>query len=113
MKNLNYSKIEERLRKLRAYLGLTQEQIADILNVDIDVITRIERGDRKINLQELIAFSKLYSIDIDELISDEYKVSNADIKFVEILNKLSKNDKKKIINLIRFKNKIKNVDSKF
>ena len=59
MKELDYKKIGERLKKLRNYMGLTQEQVASILNIGRDAIIRIERGDRKINLQELINFSKL------------------------------------------------------
>ena len=33
MMELNYKKIGERLRKLRKYMGLTQEQVAGILCV--------------------------------------------------------------------------------
>ena len=70
MKELNYKKIGERLRKLRKYMGLTQEQVAEILSVGRDAILRIEKGDRKIDLQELISFSKLYNISMDELTTD-------------------------------------------
>ena len=70
MKELNYKKIGERLRKLRKYMGLTQEQVAEILSVGRDAILRIEKGDRKIDLQELISFSKLYNISMDELTTE-------------------------------------------
>ncbi len=107
MKELNYKKIGERLKKLRNYMGLTQEQAASILNIGRDAIIRIERGDRKINLQDLINFSKLYSISFDELISDEYKMNSNDIAFARGFSELSENDKKEIISLIEIKNKMK------
>ena len=72
MKTLNYKKIGERLRKLRNYMDLTQEQVADILGIGRDAILRIENGKRKIDLQELMSFSKLYKISIEELIEDEH-----------------------------------------
>ena len=78
LKKLNYKKIGERLRKLRKYIGLTQEQVAKILNVGRDAILRIEKGERKIDLQELMNFSKLYNITMDELI-EEHTISSSDI----------------------------------
>ena len=107
MKELNYKKIGERLRKLRKYMGLTQEQVAKILNVGRDAILRIEKGDRKINLQELMNFSKLYGISIDELTAEEYIHSSEDIAFARGFNKLSEKDKKEIINMIEYKNILK------
>ena len=107
MKSLNYKKIGERLKKLRNYMGLTQEQVATIISVGRDAIIRIEKGERKINLQELIKFSKLYNISIDELVCDEYKINSSDVAFARGFNELSENDKKEIISLIEIKNKIK------
>lgn len=107
MKELNYKKIGERLRKLRKYMGLTQEQVAKILNVGRDAILRIEKGDRKINLQELMNFSKLYGISIDELLKEEYIYNSEDFALIKEFNKLSENDKKEIINMIEYKNILK------
>ena len=58
MEELNYKKIGEKLRQLREYMGLTQNQVASILEVGRDAIIRIEKGIRKIDIQELIKFSK-------------------------------------------------------
>ena len=107
MKELNYKKIGERLRKLRKYMGLTQEQVAEILSLGRDAIIRIEKGDRKIDLQELMNFSKLYSISMDELIADDYPINSSDVAFARGFNELSEKDKKAIINLIEYKNILK------
>ena len=108
MKELNYELIGERLKKLRKYLGLTQEQVADILDVGRDAILRIEKGTRKINLQELINFSKLYSISIDELTSKERSISCDEYALARKgFNELSEKDKKEIISLIEYKNILK------
>lgn len=107
MKELNYKKIGERLRKLRKYMGLTQEQVAEILSVGRDAILRIEKGDRKIDLQELMNFSKLYNISMDELTMEEHTINSSDVAFARGFNELSEKDKKEIINLIEYKNILK------
>lgn len=107
MKELNYKKIGERLRKLRKYMGLTQEQVAEILSVGRDAILRIEKGDRKIDLQELISFSKLYNISMDELTTEEHTINSSDVAFARGFNELSEKDKKEIISLIEYKNILK------
>ncbi len=107
MKKLNYKKIGERLRKLRKYMGLTQEQVAEILSVGRDAILRIEKGDRKIDLQELMNFSKLYNISMDELTMEEHTINSSDVVFARGFNELSEKDKKEIISLIEYKNILK------
>ena len=107
MKELNYKKIGERLRKLRKYMGLTQEQVAEILRVGRDAILRIEKGDRKIDLQELMNFSKLYNISMDELTMEEHTINSSDVAFARGFNELSEKDKKEIISLIEYKNILK------
>ncbi len=107
MKELNYKKIGERLRKLRKYMGLTQEQVAEILSVGRDAILRIEKGDRKIDLQELINFSKLYNISMDELTMEDHNINSSNVAFARGFNELSEKDKKEIISLIEYKNILK------
>ena len=107
MKQLNYKKIGERLRKLRKYMGLTQEQVAEILSLGRDAILRIEKGDRKIDLQELMNFSKLYNISMDELTTEEHTINSSDVAFARGFNELSEKDKKEIISLIEYKNILK------
>ena len=105
MKELNYKKIGERLRKLRKYIGLTQEQVADILNLGRDL--RIEKGERKIDLQELMNFSKLYNVTVDEITKDEQTINTNEIVFARGFKELSEKDQKEIISLIEYKNILK------
>ena len=107
MKELNYKKIGERLRKLRKYMGLTQEQVAEILRVGRDAILSIATGDREIDLQELMNFSKLYNISMDELTMEEHTINSSDVAFARGFNELSEKDKKEIISLIEYKNILK------
>ena len=107
MNEFNYKIIGERLKKLRKYFGLTQEQVAQILNVGRDAILRIENGNRRIELQELMNFSKLNNISLDELTSEKLSISTNDVAFARGYKDLSEKDKKEIINLIEYKNMLK------
>lgn len=107
MKELNYLKIGERLKKLRKYFDLTQEQVAEILGLGRDAIIKIEKGERKISSEELMKFSKLYFISMEELLSETNDIDESSVVFVRDFNKLSEKDKKEIINLIEYKRKMK------
>ncbi|MBR3280618.1 MAG: helix-turn-helix domain-containing protein [Clostridia bacterium] len=106
MKQLDYKKIGIRLRNAREYLGLTQLQVAQILNIGRDAILRIENGNRKIDANELMNFSKLYNISMDELVNNT-KIDEHEVAFARGFKKLSEKDKKEILNLIKLKNEYK------
>lgn len=107
MKEVNYEKIGIKLRKAREYLNLTQEQVANILNVGRDAIIRIEKGTRKVSAEELSNFSRLYKITMDEIMNDESYTYN-ERAFARGFDKLSLKDQKEILDLIKLKNDYKN-----
>lgn len=107
MKSLDYKKIGEKLKKLRTYMGLTQQEVAEILNIGRDAIIRIEHGDRKIDVAELMNFSKLYSISMEELLTNEKNNNIYDEAYARGFNNLSVKDKEEIMNLIEYKNRLK------
>ena len=107
MNKLDYKIIGERLRKLRKYMGLTQEQVAEILNLGRDAVLRIEKGERRIDLQELLNFSKLYNISMDELTSEKNDINSNNIVFARGFAELTEKDQKEIISLIEYKNILK------
>lgn len=107
MEKINANKLGERLKEAREYLNLTQEQVAKILDIGRDAIIRIEKGTRKITSEELLNFSKLYNISINELLNNNEELYYSNQAFARGFEKLSEQDKKEIINLIKLKNEIK------
>lgn len=61
---LDYSIIGKRIRKSRQEKNLTQENLAEELNVSVAFISRIERGSAHINLNRLSQICAI--LDIDE-----------------------------------------------
>lgn len=71
--------IGKNLRILREKKGLTQEDVADRIGVGRDSIIRIEKGLRKVEVEELEKFASLFSVSRDLIIYGNLE-SNNDIK---------------------------------
>ncbi len=56
------------LRKLRKSAGLTQEQVARLLNISRSSYTYYETGKTEPTLSSLIKLSKVFSVDLEALI---------------------------------------------
>lgn len=103
---MDYEKVGGKLRKAREYMELTQEQVANILNMGRDAIIRIEKGTRKVSAEELKNLSQLYKISMNEIMEEKVYSSNEQA-FARGFEKLSEKDKKEILDLIKLKNEIK------
>ncbi|WP_298845928.1 helix-turn-helix transcriptional regulator [uncultured Clostridium sp.] len=98
--------LNERLKQARKNLGLSQEYVAEVMNMNRTTITSIEAGNRKVTAIELKSFSELYGVTINDLIYNEEN-KNETKMFARAFSSLSDIDKDEIMNLIEFKKKIK------
>ena len=57
--------IVKQLKKAREETGLSQEQVAKILNKTQSYISKIESGQRKIDVVQLKEFAKVYKKSLD------------------------------------------------
>jgi len=58
----------ERLKSARRALGLTQEVVADKLGFVRTTVVAIEKGERRVTADELLAFAKCYGRNLSELV---------------------------------------------
>ena len=63
-------RIEEKLQQLRRMHGYSQEQLADLLGVARQTISKWETGQAVPELSGLIALSELYGVTIDRLVKE-------------------------------------------
>ena len=63
-------KFNENLKYLRKQYGLTQEQLAEQLNVSRQAITKWESGQSLPDIENLKEISYIFSVSIDSLIGD-------------------------------------------
>lgn len=77
------------LKELRKAKGLTQEQLAERLNVSNRTISRWETGSNMPDLDLLIEMADFYDVDIRELIDGERKSENMDQETKDTLKKVA------------------------
>lgn len=61
----------EQLKKARSQAGLEQKQVAEMLNKTQSCVSKIESGQRRIDIKQLKEFAKIYKKDISYFIKNE------------------------------------------
>lgn len=79
----------EKLQQLRKQTGLTQEQLAERLFVSRTAVSKWESGRGYPNLESLKGISKLFSVSIDELLSNDELIELAETENRSNVNKVS------------------------
>ena len=95
---LDYNIIGERLKKARVEKNMTQEKLAEQLDVSIAFLSRIERGSSHINLKRLTQICEILGVSEGSILNGVSSNSNNYLtsEFNEILNSVS-SDKQKLI----------------
>lgn len=73
---MNYSFLGKRIREERLRLNLTQERLAEEINISTAYLGQVERGERHITLDKLIPLSNRLGVSVDFLLSDYIHPSN-------------------------------------
>ena len=65
--------VNEKIRKMRETRNLSQEDIAEKMNMSKNGYAKIERGETKLNLHKLEQIANIFNIDVLELIKNDDK----------------------------------------
>lgn len=104
--NIDYKLIGDRIKRARKAKGMTQEALAEKLNVSIGYVSQVERGITKISLDLLAAISSILKYDIASFVSESAVNSNEYMES-EIINEILKLDQKKkkfVLSIIKLVN---------
>ena len=71
--NIDYKLIGERIKKTRKSQNITQELLAEKLNVSIGYVSQVERGITKISLDLLGAISSILNCDVASFVTESAK----------------------------------------
>lgn len=69
MSEADLRSIGKRIQNRRKQLGYTQEQLAEMMNVSIQMISNLERGNKAIRIDNLIHLSKILDISTDIILT--------------------------------------------
>lgn len=93
---VNYNKIGDKIRERRMFLKMTQENLANDINVSASFISDIENGRRKMSLETMVKISIVLKTSLDYFILDNVnnvKIKN-EIKIEQLKNLLQPVDEK-------------------
>ena len=86
---VSQEQLGNRLREVRERAGLSQKDVAEELDLPShSALSKIERGQQKIDSIQLQALSDLYGVTLDELLAKEVDKEKENIKFIQALRKL-------------------------
>lgn len=101
---INYKALGERIRKLRKLNNMTQEYVAEKLEVSTQHISNIENASKKPSLTLLVDLSELLGVTLDDLLADTYsKERTGDFLYMEtamLLERCNANERRIAIDML-------------
>jgi len=86
----------------REHAGLSQGQVAKLLDFNRPTISEIEAGRRKVSTDELTSFSKIYDVSTSWLLEEKAEIPDPAVELAaRELSKLKKEDLDSILRLLR------------
>ena len=86
----------KKLKEARMRAGLSQDESANLMKLNKRAISQIEAAQRNISADELAQFSRIYDVDVRELLfvefteaGDEQRLTAKYSSFLKLLEKLS------------------------
>lgn len=97
------STLAQRLRTAREHAGLSQGQVARMLELHRPTVSEIEAGRRRVTADELAKFAELYDVTVGWLTSseeDDKEVNDKIMLAARDLAKLKKDDLERVLRLL-------------
>lgn len=89
----------ERIKELRKKLGKTQSQMAEEIGVSVDLISKIEQGQRSLSMSMLVLLAEYFDV------STDYILKGADTDFLielgDLFSYIPDSDKPKVKKIIK------------
>ncbi|MBQ8817209.1 MAG: helix-turn-helix transcriptional regulator [Clostridia bacterium] len=83
--------IGQRIYERRKSMGMTQERLAEKMDVSIQMISNLERGNKAIKIENLLKISKILNVSTDYILTGQH-IEFDESHLIEKINKLSKRD---------------------
>lgn len=100
---LNYAELGQRIRRYRQFAHMTQEQLAEKIDMATSNISHIERATTQVSLQSLVKIANALNVSLDQLVCDSLLAvssSYLDKDLAELLKSCTPKEKKIIRNIV-------------
>ena len=78
MSEIDLNGIGKRIQNRRKQQGYTQEQLAEMMNVSIQMVSNLERGNKAIRIENLINLSQILDISTDYILTGKATTDDVD-----------------------------------
>jgi len=79
-----------RIKELRAGKNWTQDDLAKQLkNIDRSMLSKIEKGNRKLNVEEAVEISNLFGVSVDFLIGNTDRTLAEEKRLISMFNAIN------------------------
>ena len=90
---LSFTDLGERLQKRRSQIGLSQEALAEKMDVSIQTISDMENGKTKVKTENLFKACKILNLSVDYVLTGKAFGTNPDMELIKKIDKLSDRDR--------------------
>lgn len=101
MRDIDLKAIGKRIQNRRKQRGYTQEQLADLLDVSIQMISNLERGNKSIRIENLVNLCDVLDVSTDFILTGKESIQDIHASAAKLLY-LSEKDRKMIEMLIEY-----------
>ena len=91
----------KRIQNRRKQLALTQEQLAEMMNVSIQMVSNLERGNKAIRIDNLVNLSQILQVSTDYILTGKETAEDMNALTTRI-TQLSARDRKMIEMLVAY-----------
>ena len=98
-----YDLLGKRIREERIKLNLTQEQLAEKVDISTSYVGQIERGERNISLDTLVNVANILGVTIDFLLQDSitFQQDNISSQIEQIISKRTLKEKLMVLDMLK------------
>ncbi|MBP3415385.1 MAG: helix-turn-helix transcriptional regulator [Clostridia bacterium] len=93
--------IGKRIQIRRKQQGYTQEQLAEMMNVSIQMVSNLERGNKAIRIDNLINLSQILDISTDYILTGKETTNDIELLTTQII-RLPAKDRRMIEMLVEY-----------
>lgn len=101
MKEADLQGIGKRIQNRRKQLGYTQEQLADLMNVSIQMVSNLERGNKAIRIDNLIHLSYILNVSTDYILTGKQTSHDAN-RLADRIRQLTDKERKMIEAIVEY-----------
>jgi transcriptional regulator with XRE-family HTH domain len=96
--------LASRLKEMREYLALSQEEVAQMMGISRSAISLIESGERRVEAMELKRFAQIYQCPLEQLTGASREAEGSrEIAFLaRAAAKLSPKDREELMRFAQF-----------